>query len=208
MPLQAKFTRDEIVDAALAIVRENGMQTLTARALGEALGSSARPVFTVFQSMEQVRQAVLTAARAAYDGYTKRALSQTPAFKMVGLGYLQFASDEPKLFQLLFMSEKDSALTVDEMLALDTYYDEILFSLQTLYRVPREIAHKVYRHLWLYTHGVASLIATGVCKMQAEELGALLTEAFQGIFKQVAGSGQGAQADLLRSRKGKSNAAL
>ena len=59
MPPKAKFSRDEIVETALAIVREDGIQALTARALGDKLGSSARPVFTVFQNMEEVQDAVL-----------------------------------------------------------------------------------------------------------------------------------------------------
>ena len=63
MPPKAKFSRDEIVEAALTIVREDGIQALTARSLGDRLGSSARPVFTVFQNMEEVQGAVLKAAK-------------------------------------------------------------------------------------------------------------------------------------------------
>ena len=60
MPPRAKFSREEITDAAFAIVRAEGMQALTARSLGDALGSSARPIFTVFQNMEEVQAAALT----------------------------------------------------------------------------------------------------------------------------------------------------
>lgn len=56
MPPKAKFTRSQIIQAALAIIRENGMAALSARTLGAKLGSSARPIFTVFQSMEEVQQ--------------------------------------------------------------------------------------------------------------------------------------------------------
>ena len=51
MPPKAKFTRDEVIQAGLNIVREHGMGALSARALGAKLGSSARPVFTVFQRL-------------------------------------------------------------------------------------------------------------------------------------------------------------
>lgn len=47
MPPKAKFTKEQIVNAALDIIRENGTSELTARALGKRLGSSACPIFTV-----------------------------------------------------------------------------------------------------------------------------------------------------------------
>lgn len=62
MPPKAKFTKEEIIKATLGIVRNEGFRTLTARALGAKLGSSARPIFTVFHSMEEVQQAVVDAA--------------------------------------------------------------------------------------------------------------------------------------------------
>ena len=55
MPPKAKFTREEVISAALEIVRANGEEALTARSLGEKLGSSARPVFTLFDSMEEIK---------------------------------------------------------------------------------------------------------------------------------------------------------
>ena len=58
MPPKAKFSKEEIVASAVEIVRTHGSDALTARALGQALGSSPRPIFTVFQSMEEVRREV------------------------------------------------------------------------------------------------------------------------------------------------------
>ena len=44
MPPKPKFTKDEIVDAALDIVSRDGVEAMTAREVGERLGSSARPI--------------------------------------------------------------------------------------------------------------------------------------------------------------------
>lgn len=61
MPPKPRFTREEIIAAALDIVSRKGVEALTARELGEALGSSARPIFTVFRSMEELQQEVRSA---------------------------------------------------------------------------------------------------------------------------------------------------
>ena len=58
MPPKAKFTREEILDAALAITEKSGIDSVTARELGNYLGSSARPVFTVFDNMDEVKESV------------------------------------------------------------------------------------------------------------------------------------------------------
>lgn len=64
MPPKPKFTREEITAAALRVVSRNGITALTAQALGQELGSSSRPIFTVFQNMEEVRQEARAAAHA------------------------------------------------------------------------------------------------------------------------------------------------
>ena len=64
MPPKAKFTNQQIVEAVLDIIRNEGMENLTARSLGKRLGSSACPIFTVFENMEEVEAEINKAARA------------------------------------------------------------------------------------------------------------------------------------------------
>lgn len=188
MPPKAKFTKEEILEAALQLVRENGVDALTARALGERLGSSARPIFTVFQSMDEVRQGVEAAAGRHYSGYVAAGLEQTgmPAFKGVGMQYINFARNEPKLFQLLFMTERARKPDVTEILpVIDDNYPQILSSVQNCYSLTREDSEWLYRHLWVYTHGIAVLCATGLCAFSAEEAGRMLTEVCTALLKEI-----------------------
>ena len=67
MPPKCKFTRDEIIAAALDIARKDGLYAVTARSLGEKLGSSSKPIFSIFENMEEVLEATLLAARAVYN---------------------------------------------------------------------------------------------------------------------------------------------
>ena len=81
MPPKPRFTREELVDAALDIVSRKGIEALTARELGEALGSSARPIFTVFRSMEELQQEVRSAAMRRFESYAGRTMPGVPLFK-------------------------------------------------------------------------------------------------------------------------------
>lgn len=186
MPPKAKFTKEEIITAALQIVQEQGLEALTARALGTYLGSSACPIFTVFQNMEEVQQAVLEAAKALYKEYVDRGLSETPAFKGVGTQYILFAVNEPKLFQLLFMTEQDSIPDLAGVLPLiDESYDKILLSITTEYGITGTAAERLYRHLWIYTHGIATLCATKMCRFTGKEISEMITEVFISLLQKV-----------------------
>ena len=186
MPPKAKFTRDQIIQAGLDIVRKNGMEALSARALGTELGSSARPIFTVFQNMEEVQDEVVKSAKLLYAGYVRKGLEQDLAFKGVGTQYILFAMQEPKLFQLLFMSEQEQAPPVIHVLsALDDNYKDILLSVQEGYHLPGDKAEQLYRHLWIYTHGIAVLCATNMCVFTPEAINSMMVQVFRGMLREI-----------------------
>ena len=84
MPPKAKFTKEQITKAALGVVSEKGVQALTAKELGAALGTSTTPIFTVFNSMQEVQDAVMLAAMERFEEYAHKAAHLGPVFKQVG----------------------------------------------------------------------------------------------------------------------------
>ena len=186
MPPKAKFTKAEIIEAALNIVRTDGYEALTSRALGTYLGSSARPIFTVFKNMEEVQQAMIEAAKNLYKEYVNKGLTAEHPFKGVGTQYILFSVNEPKLFQLLFMAEQKQIPDLSGVLPLiDESYKEILLSIQKDYEISELSAKKLYRHLWIYTHGIASLCATKMCRFTSEEISTLITEVCMSVLKKI-----------------------
>ena len=188
MPPKAKFTKDEIIEGAVGIVREEGFSALTARVLGARLGSSARPVFTVFQGMEEVQQAVIRRAKEIYGEYVEEGLSDDIPFRGVGTQYILFSIREPKLFQLLFMKEQKKMPELSGVLPLiDDNYGKILLSIEQSYGLKGPSAERLYRHMWIYSHGIAALCATGMCRFTGEEIKGMLAEAGKGILKNMKG---------------------
>lgn len=188
MPPKAKFTREEIINAAFELTRAQGLEALTARALGEKLGSSARPIFSVFNSMEEVHSEVLNAARRLYTDFINRGLRQTPPFRGVGIEYIRFAIDEPKLFMLLFMSEQEEKPSINSILpVIDENYPQILKSIKNSFGLEDEQAKRLYRHLWIYSHGIAVLCATKLCSFTADEIEDMLTEVCVALIRKIKG---------------------
>ena len=74
MPPKPKVTKEEVAAAALTIIKEQGVEALTARNLGNRLGTSARPIFTAFKNMEDLQQKVRRAAMERDERYVKKAM--------------------------------------------------------------------------------------------------------------------------------------
>lgn len=183
MPPQAKYTKQEILETAYEILRQEGPAALTARHLGEKLGGSSRPIFTVFSGMQDVQQGALDLAKKEYAAYLDRGLRETPPFKGAGMEHIRFAADEPLLFREIFMSPENAGWGGPRFfLQSEENYRRVLESLTGYYNLSQEAAHKLYEHLWIYTHGIASLIATGVTEADLESAGAKLTEVFSSLF--------------------------
>lgn len=179
MPPKAKFTREEIIKAALELVCEKGITALTARELATVLGTSTRPIFTAFASMDEVFKEVRKGAASRFSDYARKAEAFTPVFKQVGLQMIMFAYEQPKLYHLLFMSEKPEAMTFDDIFStLGEIAPLCVEVIQRDYDLSYENAMLLFKQLWIYTYGVGALIATGMCRFGMEEIQDMLSREF------------------------------
>ena len=183
MPPKTKFTKEQITKAALGVVSEKGAQALTAKELGAALGTSTTPIFTVFNSMQEVQDAVMLAAMERFEEYAHKAAHLGPVFKQVGMQMILFAKEEPKLYQLIFMSSISEAQTFDDIYArLGSVADECLDVLQKDYDLSKDNAKTLFEHVWIHTFGIGALCATGVCDFSHEQIAEMLTQDFTAMM--------------------------
>ena len=183
MPPKAKFTKEQITKAALGVVSEKGAQALTAKELGAALGTSTTPIFTVFNSMQEVQDEVMLAAMERFEEYAHKAAHIKPVFKQVGMQMILFAKEEPKLYQLIFMSSIGEAQTFDDIYAhLGSLADECLDVLQKDYDLSKDNAKTLFEHVWIHTFGIGALCATGTCDFSNDQIAQMLTQDFTAMM--------------------------
>lgn len=183
MPPKPKFTRDEIVQTALEVVSRKGVEALTAKELGDALGTSARPIFTVFSSMKQVQDAVREAAMRRFESFAGQKLPDMPLFKQVGMQMVLFGVREPKLYQLLFMQENRNAVSFDDVFGeLGPTAETCIRLIQEEYAMAEADARLLFENVWIYTFGVGALCATRMCQFSEEKLGQMLSTEFQAMM--------------------------
>lgn len=167
-----KFTKEEMIEAALRVVQKKGIDSLTAKTIADELGTSTRPIFTSFGSMDEVKQAVYEAAVRVYDSYTEAGLKEKIPFLGVGKSYIRFAQEEPELYRLLFLTRTPEYSAINSMRHLQTL---VRPSLMNIYHITAEEADLYFRDLWLVAHSLSTLIVTGDCPYSDQEIGQILT---------------------------------
>lgn len=187
MPPKPKFSKEEVISTALEIVSESGIQSLTARELGARLGSSARPIFTLFSGMEELQNEVRSAAMKRFEDMRLECPAQTmPIFKQIGMKMVQFGIKEPKLYQLLFMQENKNATSFEDISgSLGSTAAKCIETIQAEYNLNFNQAQTLFEHTWIHTFGIGALCATGACDFSVEKISQMLTQDFSAMLNML-----------------------
>ncbi len=182
MPPKVKVTKEDIIHAAVDIVRNGGAQAINARTIASVLNCSTQPVFSNFATMDKLQQAVITAAYDRYLGFLKSEVEsgRYPQYKAFGMAYIRFAKEEKELFKLLFMrdrTEEDADKVVDFGELMDTV-------VQPSTGLKGQDAELFHLEMWAYVHGIATMFATGFLDLDWELVSRMLTDAYMGMRKQ------------------------
>lgn len=151
MPRSAFFSKETIAAAGLEIIREQGVEALSARALSKQLGCSLSPIFTVYKDMDEIQIDVRQSAAALFADYVKDVLDYKPTFKEYGMRLIRFAKEEQNIFQL-FLERGNSLLDNAPAMAL-----KCLDEIKELYKLTDDQVLILYRQLWAFTCGIAVL---------------------------------------------------
>lgn len=194
MPPKSKYTKEQIIAAALDLVSEKGINALTAKEVGNVLNTSTTPIFTVFDSMQELQDAVKLAAMERFESYAHKTGADMPVFKQIGMQMIIFAKNEPKLYQLIFMSQNSDVKSFGDIYShLGSVADECLDTIRKDYALSVEDARALFEHSWIHTYGIATLCATGMCNFTQEQISQMLTQDFTAMML------------ILRSEKGETN---
>lgn len=179
---------DEIVEAAWALVREEGAARLSARALAARLGTSTMPIYSSLGNMEELSRLLRERVAAAIGEYQRRSWSSNPMLD-AAVGYVRFARDEPRLFKYLWEASAGAEKISLEALAERTRQAPVGSAPgpgspeigRFLAALPKGEQGGLEFHVWIFVHGIASLVAEGIVELDDRSLLAHL-EAAGGAF--------------------------
>jgi len=183
MPPKVKVSHEQIINAAICIVREKGFESLNARAVADAIGCSVHPIFRTFESMEGLKLEVCKMAENIYNEKMLMAMKDSDnGFLGMGLTYIDFAKAEKKLFQLLFMSDAFHEQSIMDIVGSTEGDGEVIDMLSSMTGLSKSSSKELYAGVWLTTHGIAAMFATNNCRFSDEENKRLLQNSFNGLM--------------------------
>ena len=170
MPEQ-RVGREQVLDAALAVVREQGEAALSARSVAQRAGCSVQPIYSLFGDMGELVRQLYGHARAWVAAYNREhEYDGCNAFESNGLSHLRLAREERPLFHFLYLSPHMEA----------TGFEGVQQCIEELGRLSPEAARELYLDMIVFVHGMAAMLATGA-QFSDEELHARMDRAFKGF---------------------------
>lgn len=179
MPPKARVEKEDIIKAAVEIVRENGIAALNARAVAARLGVSTQPIFSNYSTMDELKNDVLDYAYKVYCGYLERGMTsgEYPIYKASGMAYIRFAKEERELFKLLYMRDRRGETFVQK----DDEVKPIIGILMKNLGISEEQAGMFHLEMWVYVHGIAAMTATSYLELETEMISNMLTDLYMGL---------------------------
>jgi len=160
MPPKIKYTKNEVIEAAVSIVDENGLSSLTARRVADKLGASTGPVYHHFATMDGLALEVIRRTQSSLLEYASRPYTER-VFLNMGTGIAMFACEHRLLYRALMLEGDSYSDVVREF--LDTLESQLIKDSRFVSLSESE-RHVLLRKMWTFTHGLASLICVGLVK--------------------------------------------
>lgn len=172
MPPIRKVQKEDIIMTSLEILKTESMDSLNARRIAKELDCSVQPIFYNFENMEDLKNAVFAEMYNIYREYMIKGSKEEKSYKGMGLAYIRFAKDYPNYFKTIFMNKTD--LTPDLFIDNDDLGNDIIKYGMEFSGFDYDKQKDFHLKVWIFTHGLATLVATKTVKISDEEIEKLL----------------------------------
>lgn len=181
MPPKVKTTEEEIIEAAFEVARSEGLGAVTAKSVSEKLGTSVAPIFRVFSSIEELKEAVVARIHTFHLDYLMNYPFHKSKFMSYGFAYVNFAAQEPYLFDVIVQQGLYIQYIKEHKMP-----DSLSFIIESISELIGEdisFAIELFNHIQFYTHGIACMVYKNNVNLSEEEVERMLYTAFMSFFE-------------------------
>ena len=178
MARKESITKTMLLDAAFQLVKDEGIESLTARKLAAKAGCSTQPIFRTYKNMDDVTEEVFAKAMGFYNEYYKNYKKGGGVpFVDLGMAYIAFAQKEKNLFKLLFVSEKRFGHSLYEILNGELQF--VGHEINKAKNMGCKNPSSLFMQMWIFIHGAACMSLTGDYDLGEDETKKLLSDSYK-----------------------------
>lgn len=178
LPAARKVSKNEIVDAAIAVLRDDGFSAINARSVARKLGCSTQPIYFSFRNMDELKAALTERAIQMHTQRVRDSLriheGSDSRYSSYGMGFVKFAAEEKQLFRWLYLEGKQLGPYRNDVLlpeVIDVIVDEFGYC--------EDAARRFHQDMAYFAYGLAILANTDHLHLTEPEL----REAFRREFR-------------------------
>lgn len=182
MSKEVKITKDMILEAAFDIVREKGLEEVSNRSIAKRLECSIRPIYYQFNNSDELKKELYNKIEKYFYKYIMdNMIDNIPYYRQVGINYIKFAREENNFFKILFMSKSDY-LPEGFVSKSEDDFKEISKLIKMSTKLNDDDIKSFHIKMWMFTHGIATLLATDTVLLTEEQISNLLSSQFQALM--------------------------
>lgn len=167
-----KIKKEMILNKAFGITKKYGIEALNARGLAKELNCSTQPILYYYKNMKELKKDVVEeASNFFYKSIFERNYNKE-VYKDIGFNFIKFARNEPVLFKLLF--DSNSSEVLNSFMNLTGPLEIVKQTISNQTSLPLDETQKFHKSMWLYSNGIANLIANNICDFTDEEIELLI----------------------------------
>lgn len=186
MARRVTISKEVILQAALNMLIRDGYSSINIKTLAKEIGCSTQPIAWHFENMEGLRSALADYALAYAAGQVVLdGTNELAAFESMGRSYVRMAVREPNLFRFLYLGENTKGMVTSfKDIGTGAQGQERIGRIAAYFGITAESVKRYWQNTVIYSHGVATLVATGVIKATEEEMMDMINRAADGFLMQ------------------------
>lgn len=177
MPPTPIITKQDIINAGIQLIRENGIRSINARSLAKSLSCSTKPLFRIYKNMEELKKDIKKELDNYYNDFMEKNMTNENRLLSQGISYIEFARSEKMIFSSLFMNMTMAGSSLQDIIHAE-WNRASIENAKALTGLSTEKAEMLFINFWLYSHGIATQIVSNDIDIPLDLVKKLLKNAF------------------------------
>lgn len=169
VPPKQKIAKELLLFHAFLIAKEQGISMVTSRSVAKSVGCSIQPVFSHFSTMEELRQATFEYASNKLMGEILENQDKPDFITKTNIWMLNLSRNEPKLFELLYLSDHFSTSNLWDVMMEWECNRKIFLAFEQRYQLTETESKDIFQRGFFMLFGIATMISKGKIDISNEE---------------------------------------
>ena len=182
MPPASKITKQEILEVAFRILKDENMMAITARRLAKELNCSTHPVYQCFKSMDDLYNDLHTMAAKYFKRVVEENMKESEyPWLELGVSYVQMAYREKNIYRFLYVDQTRPISDIKDYIGNSDgkRFDMELSNSEEWKQRSDEDKKELHLMIRIFTQGLASIANNCEKELEEEQIRRLLERSFE-----------------------------